>query len=124
MIAFLRMLLGSGCVLLGAVMIAVALRQYRREMTWRRTGATVLRRPGMPDAELLYLDEMGRERLARHWGVRSTIGTGARVRLLVHPGDPDRIAMPVGASALAVLAVCGIAVGMLGLLMLANAFWT
>lgn len=124
MIAFLRMLLGSGCVVLGSVMIAVALRQYRREMTWRRTLAIVRRRPGMADAELSYLDDLGRERVAQHWGVRSTVASGARVPVLVHRTRPERVAVPFGGGVLAVLVCAGMLVGMLGLLMLVNAFWS
>jgi hypothetical protein len=122
MITLLRVVLGTGCLAIGAAFIGVALRQYRREMTWRRISAVVQRRSGRGETELAYLDADGAPRLGRHWGIGSTIGTGERVTLLLHPRDPGRIAIPFGAGVLAVLALAGMAVGLLGLWMIGNVF--
>jgi|GEM_PF-3392826 hypothetical protein len=121
MITLLRVVFGSFCLMVAAVCIGVALRQYRREITWRRVVAVVQRPPGGRETELAYTDAEGVERVARHWGISSTTPTGARVTLLHHPRAPDRVAVPFGPSVLAVLALLGLLVGLLGLILLANA---
>lgn len=121
MITLLRLLVGSGCLAIGAACIGVALRQYRRELSWRRTLARVERSAGARETELSYTDAEGRPRIGRHWGVSSTVGTGTTVTILHHPRAPERIAVPFGAGVLSVLTLGGVAIGVLGLLMLANA---
>jgi hypothetical protein len=118
MITLLRVVLGTGCLALGATFIGVALRQYRREMTWRRVHAIVQRTRDGRETDLAYLDADGRPRVARHWGVSSTTGTGERVTILHHPRTPERVAVPFGAPVLSVLILVGMAVALLGLWML------
>jgi hypothetical protein len=122
MITLLRVVFGSGCLAVGAVFIGVALRQYRREMTWRRVVAVVQRPSGGRETDLAYLDADGVPRLARHWGVSSTTATGERVTLLHHPRAPERVAVPFGPGVLAVVSLVGMGVGLLGLVLLGNAF--
>jgi hypothetical protein len=121
MITLLRLLMGSGCLAIGAAFIGVALRQYRREVTWRRTIARVERSLNPRETDLSYTDAEGRPRTGRHWGVSSTVGTGAQVKILHHPRAPERIALAYGPSVLTMLTLAGMAIGLLGLWMLANA---
>lgn len=122
MITLLRVVLGTGCLVVAAVFIGVALRQYRREMTWRRVVAVVQRERDGRGTELAYLDADGTPRLARHWGVSNTTPTGQRLPLLHHPRSPGRVAVPFGPGVLAVVALVGIGVGLVGLVLLCNAF--
>lgn len=122
MITLLRVVFGTGCLAVGVVFIGVALRQYRREMTWRRVVAVVQRQAGGRDTDLAYTDAEGAPHVARHWGISSTTATGQRVTLLHNPRDPSRVAVPFGAGVLAVVALLGIGVGLLGLVMVGNAF--
>jgi len=124
MITLLRVVIGSGCVVLGAVLITVALRQYSRELTWRRAVGTVQSRGGGRENEIAYTDHAGQRRVGRHWGASRTAGApgiGERIIVLYHPRDPERIAVPVGAGVLVLLTIAGIALGLLGLWMLGNA---
>ncbi|WP_291297836.1 DUF3592 domain-containing protein [Elioraea sp.] len=118
MITLLRVVIGTGCLAIGVTFIGVALRQYRREMTWRRVHAVVERTGDRRNTDLAYLDADGRPHVARHWGVSSTTGTGERVTILHHPRTPGRVAIPFGAPVLSVLTLAGIAVTLLGLWML------
>lgn len=122
MITLLRLVLGTGCLGIGAIFIGVALRQYGREMTWRRVHATVQRTGDRSDTDLAYRDADGHPRTARHWGVSSTTRTGERVTILHHPRAPERVAIPFGAPVLTVLTLAGIAVALLGLWMLRIVF--
>jgi hypothetical protein len=122
MITLLRFVLGTGCLAIGATFIGVALRQYRREITWRRVHAIVQRTGSGRDTDLAYLDGEGQPRVARHWGISSTTGTGERVTILHHPRAPERVAVPFGAPVLTVLTLAGIAVALLGLWMLRIVF--
>jgi hypothetical protein len=122
MITLLRLVAGSGCLAIGAACIMVALRQYRREVTWWRTIARVERAMGARETDLTYIDADGMRRTGRHWGVSSTVGTGAEVTILCHPKAPERIAMVYGPGVLAILTIAGVASGLLGLWMLLNVF--
>lgn len=122
MIALLRLLAGSGCLAIGAACIMVALRQHRREVTWWRTVARVERSAGPRETDLSYTDADGMRRTGRHWGVSSTVGTGAEVTILHHPKSPERIALVYGPGVLAILTFAGVGIGLLGLLLLANVF--
>lgn len=122
MITALRIVFGTACLAVAAVFIGVALRQYRREVTWRRVVAVVRRDGDGRDTALAYTDTDGTPRLARHWGVSSTTPTGQRLTLLHHPRAPERVAVPFGPAVLAALALLGIAVGLVGLVLLCNAF--
>lgn len=121
MITLLRLFAGSGCLAIGAACIMAALRQYRREVTWWRTIARVEGSLGPRDTILVYDDANGLRRTGRHWGVSRTAGTGAEVTILCHPRAPERIAMVYGPGVLAMLTLAGMAIGVLGLWMLANA---
>ncbi|MCU0889528.1 MAG: DUF3592 domain-containing protein [Rubritepida sp.] len=122
MITLLRLVAGSGCLAIGAACIMVALRQYRREVTWWRTIARVERSAGPRETDLSYTDADGMRRTSRHWGISSTTGTGAEVTILHHPKAPERIALIYGPGVLAILTLAGMASGLLGLWMLANVF--
>jgi len=124
MITLLRVVLGTGCLALAAVLITVALRQYRRELTWRRAVGTVQRSVGAREVEIAYVDHTGQRRLAKHWAASRTVGaagTGERITVLYHPRAPDRIAVSFGVGVLVLLTLAGIAIGLLGLWMLGNA---
>jgi len=120
MISVLRVVIGSGCVVLAAVLVSVALRQYTRELTWRRVAGIVQSRGGGRENEIAYTDHAGQQRIGRHWGASRTAGapgTGERITVLYHPRAPERIAVSFGAGVLALLTIGGVALGVFGLWM-------
>jgi hypothetical protein len=121
MITLLRLVAGSGCLAIGAACIMVALRQYRREVTWWRTVARVERGPASRETDLSYIGADGMRRIGRHWGIGSTVGTGTEVTILHHPKHPERIALIYGPGVLAILTIAGVTIGLLGLWLFANA---